>query len=149
MDFAASLKGMGAFESVIQAAEREIRRDSEDLARLKRRYPGYDFVPVTQAELLSTDAQPVLSYAQRLALTLIESSPFREWTSRTVFTELSAHGKIDFPSEDAAMNAIPLALAALTEMGKIRRVHEGRGRDPHRYTRITEVKDQEPAVAGS
>lgn len=136
---------------LIQIAEQEIRRDSEDLTRLKKRYPGYDFVRVGNDENNSTvsDARPELSYAQRIILELIESSPFREWTSRTVFTELAAHGQIGFPTDDAGMNAVGLALNALAETGRIKRIHHGRGRDPHRYTPNVEVKDQEPAVAGS
>ena len=31
------------------------------------------------------------------------------------------------------MNAVTLALVSLKDLGKITRVHEGRGRDPHRY----------------
>jgi len=139
------------FIDLIQKAEMEIRRDGEDLTRLKQRYPGYDFVRVTGEENnpAGNDARPELSRLQTAVLGLIESSSIREWTSRTVFTELTAGGQISFPNDAAGMNAVALALVALAETGRITRTHPGRGRDPHRYTANKEVKNQEPAVAGS
>ena len=135
-------------EDLIQAAEREIRRDSEDLARLKKRYPGYDFVLVSKpAEQLAVSTQksaPPLSILQIGIIGLIESSSSREWTSRTVLTELTDHGQVSFPTDEAAMNAVGLALAALAESGHIVRTHQGRGRDPHRYKAIEkEVRSEE------
>ncbi len=135
-------------EDLIQAAEREIRRDSEDLSRLKRRYPGYDFILVSKPnENLTVDDRkpaPPLSIIQIGVLGVIESSSAREWTSRTVLTELTDHGQVSFPTDEAAMNAVGLALAALAESGHIIRTHQGRGRDPHRYKAIEkEVRSQE------
>ena len=128
---------------LIQVAEKEIRRDSEDITRLKQRYPGYDFVRVAPEENnpAGADARPELSRVQTAVLALIESSSIREWTSRSVFTELTAGGQVSFPNDDAGMNAVGLALIALAEAGKITRTHQGRGRDPHRYTPKLEVQE--------
>jgi len=133
---------------LIQAAEREIRRDSDDLTRLKRRYPGYDFVRVAtdDSKPHTEDARPPLSNMQISILGLIESSTDREWTSRSVLTDLTDHGLVSFPSDDAGMNAVGLALIALAEAGEITRTHQGRGRDPHRYTAIKkEDRTETPA----
>lgn len=124
------------FQDLIHTAEKEIRRDSEDLSRLKQRYPGYDFVRVAKEVDTSTvnDVRPVLSRLQTAILALFKSSAAREWTSRAVLTELTAQGQANFPNDDAGMNAVGLALIALAETGRITRTHQGRGRDPHRYT---------------
>jgi DNA-binding transcriptional ArsR family regulator len=130
---------MSTFESVIQAAEREIRRDTEDLTRLKDRYPGYDFV-------LVDNVRPELSRVQVEILALIESSRDDiEWTSRKILTELA--GRVSIAgNDDVQMNAVTLALTALRDARKIRRVHEGRGRDPHRYKALEkEVPSEEKA----
>jgi hypothetical protein len=136
---------------VIQIAEKEIRRDADDLTRLKQRYPGYDFVRVDQSESAPAriTPRPEPSRVQTAILGVIESSSFREWTSRSVLTELTASGQVGFPTDEAGMNAVGLALIAMAEAGRITRTHQGRGRDPHRYTANVEVKYQEPAVAGS
>jgi hypothetical protein len=132
---------------LIQTAEKEIRRDAEDLKRLKQRYPDFDFVRVDgeTGKPAVSSVRPELSRVQAAVLGLIESSSFREWTSRSVLTELQAQRQASFPNDDAAMNAVSLALIALAEAGKITRTHQGRARDPHRYTQIQEVKNQEPA----
>ncbi len=129
---------------LIQIAEREIRRDSEDLARLKQRYPGYDFVRVDTPRL------PVLDELEVEILKLINNGSSTEWTSRSVLTALRLGGYHRLPNKvEAAMNAIAAALVSLRDAGKITRVHEGRGRDPHRYTTKLEEKNEEPAEAGS
>jgi hypothetical protein len=129
---------------LIQIAEKEIRRDSEDLTRLKQRYPGYDFVRVGNAEdKPKVNIRQELSRLQQAVLGLIESSSFREWTSRAVLSELAAGGQVGFPNDDAGMNAVGLALIALSEAGRITRTHQGRGRDPHRYTANREAEDQQ------
>ena len=122
-------------QDLIQIAEQEIRRDGEDLARLKLRYPEFDFVRVAKKgdKPAANGARPDLSRVQLAVLGLIESSSFREWTSRAVFTELTTQGQFSFPNDDAGMNAVGLALIALAEAGMITRTHQGRGRDPHRY----------------
>jgi hypothetical protein len=132
-------------QDLIQIAEKEIRRDSEDLTRLKQRYPDYDFVRVAKDEdkPAVNDVRPELSRVQTAVLGLIESSSSREWTSRAVLTELTAGGQVSFPNNDAGMNAVGLALIALAEAGRITRTHQGRGRDPHRYT----PNEKEPPIA--
>jgi hypothetical protein len=130
--------------NLIQAAEREIRRDSDDLTRLKLRYPGFDFVRVAKDDRAAANAaQPELPILQLSILGLIESSSFREWTSRSVLTELVATEQVGFPSDDAGMNAVGLALIALAEAGRITRTHQGRGRDPHRYTALKKEENIE------
>ena len=64
-----------------------------------------------------------------------------------VFTELTSTGQITFSvSEDVAMNAVGLALTALLDAGRIARTHQGKGRDPHRYTAVKkEDKTEAPA----
>jgi hypothetical protein len=134
--------------NLIQAAEREIRRDSEDLTRLKRRYPCFNFIRVAQEEdgPKANTARPELSYLQNSILGVIVNSTACEWTSRSVLTELTTHDLVGFPSDDAGMNAVGLALTALSEAGQIMRTHQGRGRDPHRYTSICkEDKTEAPA----
>lgn len=129
---------------LIQIAEREIRRDSDDLARLKQRYPGYDFIRVAKED------KSELSELEKTVLGLINEQPDEEWTSRSVVTVIAAGRSYRLPEkDDAAMNAVAAALVALKDARRITRTHEGRGRDPHRYTAIKEVKDKEPAEAGS
>jgi hypothetical protein len=135
------------FLNLIQTAEREIRRDSEDLTRLKQRYPGFDFVKVIKEEKPEANAvRPQMPRLQVSILGLIDSLSDREWTSRSVLTDLVDHGLVAFPNDDAGMNAVGLALIALAESGRITRIHQGRGRDPHRYTAIKkEDKTEAPA----
>ena len=130
-------------QDLIQAAEREIRRDSEDLARLKQRYPGFDFVRVedVQNKADQTSAQQP-SYLQTAIEGLISTS-VQEWTSRAVFSELTSRGMVSFNNQEAGMNAVALSLTALKDAGKIQRVHEGRGRDPHRYKAIEKEASSE------
>jgi hypothetical protein len=127
----------------IEQAEKEIRRDRDDLKRLKKRYPGYDFlpakngsVPITpttaHAAIQATPRQ--LSALEQAVLDAMASDGAEEWTSKSVVAALRAGTAYRLAQNDeAAMNAVTLALASLRELGKIERVHEGRGRDPHRY----------------
>ena len=125
------------YPSPIEQAEKEIQRDKDDLKRLKKRYPGYDFVPVDKAVAKAPQSQTrPLSYLDTAVEWLISNS-LQEWTSRAVVKELSDQGRISFNSEEVAMNAVGSALSSLTDAGKIRRVHKGRGRDPHRYCSVS------------
>lgn len=130
------------FYGLIEQAKKEIRRDIEDLDRLKRRYPGYDFIAVSNREATPTAApvqvaaSKVLSAIEQAALDVVASDP-REWTSREVMTALRESGTYRLPDgNDAAMNSVGLALTALKDANLIQRVHDGRGRDPHRYRRL-------------
>jgi hypothetical protein len=125
---------MESFLKVIDLAEREIRRDREDLERLKKRYPGYDFLQVNGTSVSSVNREKPLSGIEQAILTVIESLPEQEWTSRSVVAAIRSGGIFLLAnSDDAAMNAVTIALASLTETGRIRRTHQGSGRDPHRY----------------
>lgn len=137
-----------ATENPIELAEREIRRDSEDLARLKQRYPGYDFVRVTGSVVAPAikETRPVLQVA---ILGIIDTSPEREWTSRSMLAALTEGGQVSFANDTAGMNAVGAALIAMADAGKIIRTHQGRGRDPHRYTSKASRAGHPPAVEES
>lgn len=128
----------------IEHAEREIRRDREDLKRLKKRYPGFDFLPVKNGSAPATTPtqtiptmqipQRSLNALEQAVLDEMASDLVQEWTSRSVAAALRAGTAYRLAeSDEAAMNAVTLALVSLKDLGKITRVHEGRGRDPHRY----------------
>jgi hypothetical protein len=135
----------------IEAAEREIRRDSDDLTRLKQRYPGYDFVFVGKdGNLVTVQAKTVrgeLSEMESVVLQLVNSSPETEWTSRSVLSAIQLGALVRLPEKpDAAMNAVGWSLIALMQAGRITRTHQGRGRDPHRYiANKREDKNETPA----
>jgi hypothetical protein len=132
----------------IEQAEKEIQRDKSDLKRLKKRYPGYDFVPV--------DADKAENHTQRtakkdfselggLVLSVVTVGMDKEWTSREVFENLRSQGVSLPEKEDAAMNAVGAALIELKDAELIRRSFEGKGRTPHRYTAIVrEEKEANP-----
>jgi hypothetical protein len=132
--------------NLIQHAEREIRRDSEDLTRLKSRYPGYDFVLVrdqaNEKPTIPGETRAIkqeLSSLEKDVLSIIDSDKTLEWTSRTVEAALRSRGLYRLPeNDDAAMNAVSGALISLMDAKKIQRIHQGRGRDPHRYISIEE-----------
>jgi hypothetical protein len=124
----------------IEHAEKEIRRDREDLKRLKKRYPGFDFLPARNGSAAAVAPPPPIIPSR--SLNALEQAVFdemgsdlvEEWTSRSVAARLLKGTAYRLPeSDEAAMNAVTLALASLKDLGKIERVHEGRGRDPHRY----------------
>jgi hypothetical protein len=127
----------------IVQAEQEIRRDREDLKRLKKRYPGYDFLPSRNGSALIPAPTPTpivqtqdrqLNALEQAVLDVVLCDVVQEWTSRTVVAALRGGTAYRLAeSDEAAMNAVTLALVALKDLGKIQRVHEGRGRDPHRY----------------
>ncbi len=134
----------------IETAEREIRRDREDLERLKRRYPGYDLLPAangTSAPAAVSDrpvtpVRPSLNAIEQAVLTTVDSKPLLEWTSRQVIAKIRETVSFRLPEDDAAaMNYVGIALASLTEKGRIIRSHEGRGRDPHRYLSLQTEKE--------
>jgi hypothetical protein len=80
-------------------------------------------------------------------LDLIDSSPEREWTSRSVATEIRSGGAFRLPErDDAGMNAVAAALISLKEGGNIIRIYEGRGRDPHRYTSTKQASRAPQAI---
>lgn len=141
--------------SPIEHAEREIRRDREDLKRLKKRYPGFDFLPVKNgsplpapvpaAQTITTPQVPQrsLNALEQAVLDEMTSDLVEEWTSRSVVTGLRAGTAYRMAeSDEAAMNSVTLALLSLRELGKIERVHEGRGRDPHRYKILAAIEKE-------
>lgn len=129
---------------IIKQAEREIRRDAEDLTRLKFRYPGYDFVKVDQSTTQQANSQSSgveLSQLERDVIRVMHSmTPDTQWTSRTVVTGMQTQNLRLPEKDDAAMNAVAYALVSLRDKKKIIRTHEGRGRDPHRYQLVQEDK---------
>jgi len=132
-----------AILSIIEEAEREIRRDREDLERLKKRYPDYDFLPVTNGNMplsgfiAEERSNRPLSGVEQAVLSVVDSDLQQEWTSRSVVNGVRSMGIFRLSdNEDAAMNAVTLALSSLKDRQKITRTHEGRGRDPHRYKAI-------------
>jgi len=135
--------------SPIELAEREIQRDKDDLKRLKKRYPGYDFVLVESKKLgidSSSIRQPRADFTELeiAVLAVVNSLPDKEWTSRQILEELKSKTVTLPEKEDAALNAVGYALTALREAGKILRSHEGSGRDPHRYTAFGNEKEVIP-----
>jgi hypothetical protein len=141
----------------IEQAEKEIRRDREDLKRLKKRYPGFDFLPLKNGSVsttpapaqtittLQTTTRP-LNALEQAVLDEMASDLVQEWTSRSVVAALRTGTAYRLAeSDDAAMNAVTLALVSLRELDKIERVHEGRGRDPHRYKVLVAVEKEVPS----
>jgi hypothetical protein len=123
------------FLDTIRQRELELRRDQDDLERLKTRYPGYDFVPVAKpsevTDIFTGETSTPLSVFDEAVLDTVNSQD-QEWHSRSVMDAMRSAGKRISESDDAAMNAIAIALPLLTERGLIERVHVGR---PHRYRR--------------
>jgi hypothetical protein len=129
----------------IEQAEKEIQRDKADLKRLKKRYPGYDFVPIDAAEThTQRTAKKDFSELGGIVLSVVAVGMDREWTSREVFDNLRSQGVSLPEKEDAAMNAIGSALIELKDAELIRRSFEGKGRTPHRYTAITRTEKEAP-----
>jgi hypothetical protein len=146
-------------QNPIDNAEMEIRRDREDLKRLKRRYPGHDFLPVSKNGAVSVveskpapvaaavPAPPPLAALEQAVLAAINSQPNEEWTSRGVVMALRNNGSYRLADNaDAALNAVGIALASLTEKERIIRSHEGRGRDPHRYLSVQAAETEAPEI---
>jgi hypothetical protein len=80
---------------------------------------------------------PALSAIEKAVLDVVDSAKDIEWTSRTAILALRAGSSFRLSeNEDAAMNAVGLALTSLKDKHRITRVHEGRGRDPHRYKSV-------------
>ena len=128
--------------SAIEQAEKEIHRDKADLKRLKKRYPGYDFVPVDAAENHSQrTTKKDFSELSGLVLSVVAIGMNKEWTSREVFENLRSQGVSLPEKEDAAMNAVGAALIELKDAELIRRTFEGKGRTPHRYTAMPKEKE--------
>jgi len=129
----------------IEQADKELHRDKEDLKRLKKRYPGYDFVPVDPKRIAESKPQrepkTEFSELELAVLSIVNSEMEKEWTSRLVIEILRVHGVRLPEKEDAAMNAVGAALIELKDADKIRRSHEGKGRDPHRYSGIETEKE--------
>ena len=122
-------------------AERDLKRDAEELARLKTRYPGFDFVRMEMDEgsRIQTFAKTSRSSNPELEEAIVDRLQVEhdvQWTSRTLYKVLANYAGLLPQREDTAMNAIGFALIALTERKAILRIHEGRGRDPHRYMAI-------------
>ena len=113
---------------------------------------GFDFLPAKNGSISTSALAPTtvpqtpsrsLNALEQAILDEMASDAVEEWTSKSVVTALrsgDAYRLAD--SADVAMNAVTLALASLKELGKIKRVHEGRGRDPHRY-KITAAIEKE------
>ena len=124
----------------IEQAEKELQRDKEDLKRLKKRYPGHDFIPVDPKRVADGKAQrqPKTEFSdlEMAVLSAVNSGMDKEWTSREVHEVLRLQNVRLPENKDAAMNAIGAALIELKDADKILRSHEGRGRDPHRYSAI-------------
>ena len=135
----------GIMSYAIDQAEKELQRDKDDLKRLKKRYPGHDFVPVDSKR--AADGQPQrppkteFSDLELAVLTVVDGDMDREWTSRMVLDSLRLAGSRLPEKEDAAMNAVGYALIELKDAEKIQRSHEGKGRDPHRYKALENEKE--------
>jgi len=146
-------------QNPVDVAEREIRRDREDLERLRRRYPGYDLLPSANDASASAPAivaapraaiapRPItsLSAIEQAILNTVNSEPDEEWTSRGIILRIRNSGSYRLAdSDDAALNAVGIALASLVEKERILRFHEGRGRDPHRYISVLSTEKEVPS----
>lgn len=131
----------------IEQAEKEIQRDKADLKRLKKRYPGYDFVQVDAAEnTAQRAAKKDFSELGGYVLSVVAVGMDKEWTSREVFENLRSQGVSLPEKEDAAMNAVGAALIELKDAELIRRSFEGKGRTPHRYTAIAPAEAEKEAT---
>jgi hypothetical protein len=133
---------------MIRQAEKEIQRDAEDLARLKLRYPGWDFVRVDTSpspQVITRNPRAEVAQIERDILRAMHSSPESEWTSRSVVQRMRDDNLRLPERDDAAMNAVSYALMSLRDNQHITRIHEGRGRDPHRYKLVLEDKAETPA----
>jgi hypothetical protein len=133
----------------IEQAEKELKRDKDDLRRLKKRYPDYHFVPIDPKSAPDSVSQRTqkkeFTELQLAVLGVVNSDVDKEWTSRMVTESLRALGSIRLPqNEDAVMNAVGYALIELRDADKILRSHEGKGRDPHRYCAIPIEKEATP-----
>src|ERR1700691_5795872 len=106
-------------QNPIDTAEREIRRDREDLARLQRRYPGYDFLPTSNgttasiavsSQTTTPEASVYLSAIEQAVLGAVNAAPGSEFTSRTVIEALRTSGSYRLSeNDDAAMNHVGIA----------------------------------------
>jgi hypothetical protein len=139
--------------NAIELAEREIQRDKDDLKRLKKRYPGYDFVPVDPKKTAENQPQraPKTDFTdlELAVLAVVAVGVDKEWTSREVFESLRAQGVRLPEKEEAAMNAVGAALIELKDADKILRSFEGKGRAPHRYSAILKEKEATPEEIAS
>jgi predicted CoA-binding protein len=141
-----------AMTNAIEQAEREIQRDKDDLKRLKKRYPGYDFIPVDPKKSESpTQRQPRTDFSEleMAVLAVVAIGVDKEWTSRSVVESLRSQGYRLPEKEEAAMNAVGYALIELKDAEKILRSHEGKGRDPHRYCALPIEKEAAPEEKAS
>jgi hypothetical protein len=127
----------------IEQAEKEIQRDKADLKRLKKRYPGYDFVPIDADNHSQRTPKKDFSELGGAVLSVVLVGKDKEWTSREVFDNLRSQGVSLPEKDDAAMNAIGAALIELKNADLIRRSFEGKGRTPHRYTAIVRAEEKE------
>ena len=140
-------------QSPIEIAERDIKRDKDDLKRLKKRYPGYDFVPTDPKKMAENQPQHApkteFSELEMAVLAVVNTEVDKEWTSRSVIEILRVQA-VRLPEKDeAAMNAVGSALIELKDADKILRSHEGKGRDPHRYCAIPIEKEAAPEETAS
>lgn len=137
----------------IEQAEKELQRDKEDLKRLKKRYPGHDFVPIDPKRVAENQPQRTprteFTALELAVLAIVDTDVDKEWTSRMVVESLRALGIALPEKEDAAMNAVGYALVELKDNDKILRTHEGKGRDPHRYGAIPKEKEATPEEIAS
>lgn len=146
-----------SIHDLIRQAELEIQRDSEDIARLLKRYPGYDFVLVrnrpSNAPPISEESRiggKKLTNLESSVLSIVDSDATVEWTSRSVREALGSSGLYKLPqADDAAMNAVSGALISLKNANRIVRVHEGRGRNPHRYVSMSTKEKEATEVTSS
>jgi len=132
-----------AMTYAMEQAEKEIQRDKADLKRLKKRYPGYDFVPVDSENQPQYTPRTDFTDLETTVLAVVTAAVDKEWTSREVFQNLREKGSTHLPEkEDAAMNAVGAALVELTRADLVRRSFIGKGRAPHRYTSIVSMEKE-------
>jgi hypothetical protein len=119
--------------------ESEMRLDKAAIDRLKRRYPGWEFLPVSGQQkppivVSSNGSQAVEPLAQAVER-IIKSLPSHEWTSAGIYAVLAAE-KYPLPEPKAQRMAnISTALGKLSKKpsSSVREVFKGSGRNPNRY----------------
>jgi hypothetical protein len=87
-------------------------------------------------------SKDAMSALELKILETINASPDQEWTSRSTVEALKSVSYRLPEKDEAAMNAVGYALIALKDAKKIVRIHEGKGRNPHRYV-STQLKQEE------
>lgn len=124
-----------SFDSYV---EHEMKADRDAIERLKRRYPDWEFVPVTGQLNIpvgpihsAPNVEPLIKAVERL----VRDNPLREWTSKGIYDALHAEGYPLNPPKSQRMANISTGIGKLCARpnSRVELVYRGSGRDPNRY----------------